>query len=140
MSFIKSFEKYIIISVVENFICDAWIAASDGEVTDSTIIGSLKMSSEAWSNLSKLLLLVFWVQLLSWHTPFRDLELTYTDMMINTKKEDRLVLAGLVNSVPMPSDGEAKKKWLHYLIAPLPLYTRQGSSRDPGVDRGYILT
>ena len=35
------------------------------------------------------------------------------DMLINTKKEDRLVLTGLTNSIPMPFDVDAKKKWLH---------------------------
>ena len=33
------------------------------------------------------------------------------------KKEDRLVFIGLTNSVVMPAEGEAKKKWLHDMVS-----------------------
>ena len=38
------------------------------------------------------------------------------DMMINIKKEERIVLTGLTNTNVMPTDLEAKKKWLHKMV------------------------
>ena len=38
------------------------------------------------------------------------------DMISNAKKEDRIILTGLTNPVPMPVDGEEKKRWLNEMV------------------------
>ena len=39
------------------------------------------------------------------------------DMMINIKKEDRVIMTGLTNPTPMPFEADAKKKWLHDMVS-----------------------
>jgi molybdopterin converting factor small subunit len=38
------------------------------------------------------------------------------DMFLNNRKEDRVVMTGLTNSVIMPHEGEEKKKWLQDMV------------------------
>jgi hypothetical protein len=38
------------------------------------------------------------------------------DMMLNTKKEDRIIITGLTNTTVLPTEGDAKKKWLHDMV------------------------
>ena len=41
------------------------------------------------------------------------------DAIANTKKEDRIILIGLTNSIPMPSAPNEKKKWLNQMVCSL---------------------
>jgi hypothetical protein len=51
------------------------------------------------------------------------------DAIANSKKEDRVVITGLTNSVPMPEDKEARKKWLMDMVASLLNRVEPGSEK-----------
>ena len=38
------------------------------------------------------------------------------DAISNSKKEDRIVVTGLTNSVPMPQSIDGKRKWLNEMV------------------------
>ena len=51
------------------------------------------------------------------------------DAISNAKKEDRVVITGLTNSIPMPEDKEARKKWLMDMVASLLNRVEPGSEK-----------